>query len=244
MRFLVSSWSPGGIRTTWLLDDAHRHEQPTVDFEFSRCAIGLCFDTPMFGVVVGERILKARDRQDRYYIVLDEYESHLGQDLFKWVIRAKDQFRCETIFCPKSPQQVLESMRLTEGISFYRDNVSPQAAAKLWPSFVDFEMRAALRETETPDQSALHRDLEHFLTTTVINPSTGMEQLGADGQPVNKLQTPNNFNSSKVRAAIRQASDRPCTALWMAVNGLDRSTAWRYDDEEEYVHNADNPTGY
>lgn len=217
----------GGLKISWLAEENNRRSQPVLEMEFSRTVLGIHLqEGECFACVVGERLLSERlDLEPaRYWIVLDEAHSALLQELIGGLIRLKDQYRCHALYSVDQPLQLVESLRRTEGISYYREE-RPAVARALWPSFVSFDVRAGLNARPAPDENTLHRELEMWLKWEVRWPSSGQPVLGIDGQSVLQVQFPHDFTTAYTRAGIRQASLGPSTALWLALSGLERSRA-------------------
>ena len=231
-----------GLRLTWLADHP-KEGAPTLSLDFSRLVLGACLDPGFFVCVVGERRVEGVREQARYYIVLDEAETPQAQPLIDQMIQLKDRYRCRNVFCPSQPVQLVESMRRTEGLSYYRQE-NLWKAASMWPSFVDFDVKAGLYTVDRPDESTLHREIELFLQSDARFPDSGAVVKDLKGATLRQLMLPNEFECSNTRAGIRQGSLPACIAVWMAVSGLEKSpgTGRNVPSRPEQV--VDGVTGY
>ena len=233
-----------GLKLSWLPDQHDRRAQQVLELEFSRTALGVQLsERGCFACVVGERVLPERQGEVRYWIVLDEAEQPLAQSLFDDLIRLKDRYRCGVLYSQDKPLQLIESLRRQEGISYYKED-RPHIARVLWPSFVDFTVRCGLYARPLPEEETIHRELEMWLKWEARWSSSGTPLLGIDGQPVYRLQLPYDFTNQKIRAGVRQANLLPCAALWLALSGLERSTAKVGEKKEVHEWQPNPISGY
>ena len=229
------------LKCVWLLDEADRFNRDTLDMMFRRIVIGLSLESPLFCCVIGERVLDKKSGQERFFVVLDEYESLLPQEMINKCIELKDRYRCTTLFVPDSPIHLVQSVRETDGLTWYRDDNNLRAAKAIWPSFVDFEVRVALRETTQPDEKTLHRELEHFLTAAVVDTDTMLPISLDDNELLYRLYFPSEMPNDNTKAGVRQAKISPCLALWLAAKGLDRSQVPVTQEDMSYYEHMPNP---
>ena len=245
MQFVASIPLKNTIQCLWVRDEVTAHTQdPLWKMEFAQIAIGVSLETPYFGAVAGLRRIEKKRGTSQYAIILDEFEAPIAQDLAEWCISTKDRYAAPVLFCPSTPLTLCESLRATRGLTWYPEELTTTEAKQLWPHFFDKERTIGFRQVTAPDDETLHRDMEKWLTEEVTDPTTLRPLLGEDGQPINRLQLPENLPTSNCRAALRTATRSPALAAWMALSALEKTTFWSEEDDEEYEHQTTNPTGY
>lgn len=236
-------------------------DSPNVyELVLSRTALGVALeDKSCFAVVLGERILSLDRRTERerrrgggelplygrYFVVLDEAETTMPAEMVESLIALKDKYRVATVFGPDRPVHLVESVRQSEGLTYYLPEYQdPQLAKKQWKTFVDFDVRAGYYGKAVPDEHTVHRDVEFGLSSHAKDPKTGSTLLGRDGKPVPVLNLPVEMNNLKTRSGIRQAFFPACAALWYAYTGMSKSWVTPRSTESEYEHVGNSHTGY
>lgn len=232
MRLLISRPTDTGTEVIYGLSAAERQaftEAGAPDAEhftytFARIAIGVGFDEGNFGVVVGERVWWGdRSAHSRAYLVLDEFVGETPADLAQWLIGVKDRYLAQTIYCPNKPQQLVETIKRTEGLTHY-SHADPGVNRELFPSFVSTSTRAGLYEVAVPAGKVVEGDLETLLTTPVPDPVTSVNmRIGVGGSELMQLSLPDELNNRATRTAIRQGLTDQLVALWMGAMGLERT---------------------
>ena len=241
-RHLTTEAVDGGLRLVFLRPDAGAHErQPIFEYEVSRTAIGVSFSDGVQAVAVGERAFvhderSSKGRRDgapgrrsvsRMWIALDEAEGRQADAVFSQIVALKDRYLPRTVYCPARPAQLAESLRRTEGLSYYLVS-SPAAARGRWKSFRSFGTTAGVYASPEPDEETVHRDLEHWFTSVVIDPESAAVGKGEpiyarDGSESRQLTFPTDLNTKNTFAGFQQGRKGPCQALWYAVHGLSSS---------------------
>ncbi len=244
MIFVGARPSAGGITVSYYIEHEKKY-----DYEFSRIRIGMSFPDETdprrvigrgFVTVVGERLFQHKDKSERIFIPIDEDESPTTNDLIGKVIEFKDLYLCDSLYCPKSPQSIVEHMQRTEGLTHYRDRTLNEYR-KQWPNFVGKDHRCSILTTDL-DSAVMHRELETIRTTKAIDPKDGHEIIDSDFKPINRLIFPDGFNNKKTRSGLISSSEPVVTALWNVVRGLDRSFPITEEPESEF--SGDRTTGY
>lgn len=231
MKKLISRSIDDGVEVIYELSDEERAAVRDADqdarnftYHFSRTGLGVAFEKGLYGVVVGERTWWGdRNRQSRAYLILDEVEGDSPAAFFDELIRLKDEYLPQTLYCPDQPRGMLDSLRRMEGLTHYTQT-HPGANKELWPSFVSTATRAGVYESKQPSENAVLRDLEAYLTAPVLDPNTSQTmRVGLGGPPLTQLSLPEELNNRATRTAIRQGQPEPLVALWYGVSGLDRT---------------------
>ena len=223
----------GGLHIYWQLDEPIEGKA-LLDLEFNRTAIGVSWHDEYVAVVVGEKQIEHLRKTDRYWVVLDESKETIPQKLFENLVDLKDRYRTSVVYCANNPAMMVESLRQTEGISFYREERYPVADEK-WAHFVDFDHRAGIRQYPPPDEGTLHRDIERWLSTTPIHPETDKEIVDNAGEPLFKLQLPNDFPTQITQTGLQTANYAPCEAVWFALHGMELSVYMRTDNSKKDI---------
>lgn len=242
MRFLIASPTPEGTKLTWQHETGDKINDPFT-LEFRRVGIGLSLASPAFAVCVGERFYIHEERIERVYVILDEAEAAIPNQLFPKVIDWKDNYHANHLWVANQPVEHVEALRRLEGLTHYSVVGDP---GRRFPSFQHREHIARPQTLTVPDHETLHHDIEALLSTDAIDPHSGLPMVSMDPphDPIPRLLFPFDFNTLQTQAAIRQQREVACTALWMGVMGLERSNVVHQDNEEEHEHVGDNITGY
>ncbi len=201
----------------------------------TRAAIGVVFD-PAYAVVVLERDFD----EGRQFVVIDEEESVNAQGLFSKIIALKDRYLVPGVFCPND--LMADALRRQEGLTHYRNEPSRYLRYK-FPSFVDTATTATVRDMPVPEEHILTRDIDYFLSETVMNdgfpvllnkkPQKMLIILGSEGA---------NFHTHSAAQAI-QSHDVPILqAIHHAITGLNESPV--YIEEFHREHTGSRITGY
>ncbi len=261
MKHLATIPFADGLKINYLVPpNAPSQEGMIFNLEASRVGMGICIEADTcVAVVLAERFLEFDRRSERerrqgggeapyygrYFLVIDEAVTALPQELIDQMIRLKDQYRISNIYGPDRPVQLVDSLRQAEGLTFYRrEQVSTELSTRIWPSFVDYELRAGYAPRPVPDEQTVHRDLELGLSGHAKDPRNGGMLKGKDGEAVPLLNLPPEFNNLKTRSAIRQGSLAGCTALWHVFNGMNRSMVIPRNPLGEHEHVGNRVTGY
>jgi hypothetical protein len=246
MRHLATVPAADGLQILWLLDaPAPITGETCFELIFSRIVLGLAWGTGAHVVVVGERVFEYHDRRDRFYVVLDEQITPLPHQLLDELVRLKDQYRVTDLFLPEAPPDLAQSVRELEGLSHYREN-APNVARERWPTFLDFDLTAAIWPMPAPSEIMVHQQLEQLLQKQVIDPKTEQPMLDKEGMPLPKLLFPVDLPILATQAGLRQGSLVSCTALWLAALGLERSNLRPKlaPKEKAHVHKPNPYGGY
>lgn len=236
LRHLNTERREGKLRLQYYREDSTALDDPIFEYAVSRTAIGVSFAEGIHACVVGERqflhdersLREQRDggsgrvRMDRMFVALAEAHGTLAEEVFGEIVKLKDDYCAGVLFGPNKPIHLAESLRATEGLSYYATD-RPRVAEERWPSFRTFETRAGIYMSDRPDEETLHRDLEHFFTTPVRDPETNDPVLAKDQSQVNQLMLPTDFPTQSVFAGFQQGRTGPCESLWYAVRGLSKS---------------------
>lgn len=216
--------------------DAVVGEDPLFELELSRTAMGISFEDGIHVSIVGERTFvhderSLREQRDqgkgkvlleRMYISLADHHGNLAEEVFAECVNLKDMYRPRTLYSPDTPIYLIESMRLTDGLTHYQTTREFVAEEK-WQHFRSFDQRVGLFSEPLPDEATVHRDLEHFHTTAVRDPETSVAKSMGDGTEAMQLAFPTDLGAPTTLAAFRQGQLGPCMALWYAVRGLHNS---------------------
>jgi len=257
MKHLSTFPVANGLRLHYLLGKDHEGVFP---LDLGRTAIGLSLEEKAcFAVVMGERILSLDRRTERerrrgggemplygrYFVVLDEAETSMPQEMIGRLIELKDEYRAGTVYGPDRPVHLVESVRGTEGLTHYLPEYQDyRLAVAQWPTFVDFDIRAGYYGKAVPDEQTVHRDLEFGLSSHAKDPKTGKPLIGVDGKPIPVINLPVEMDNLKTRSGIRQAYMPSCTALWFVYMGMSKSWAIPRTTEMEHEHVGNSITGY
>lgn len=254
LRHLNTEQQDGRLRLQYLRSNVtNLTENPLFEYDVTRIAIGLSFIDGAHAAVVGERsfvfdtrsLRQQRDNEyfpgsvkiERMFVVLDEAHGNLAEDVFEALIALKDQYWAKTLYCANKPIHLAESLRKTDGLGWYSTR-NHLTARERWPTFRSFEHKIGVYMSPEPDEETVHRDLEHFFTTTVRNPETDKEITSKDGSAVFQLMFPTDFPAENLLAGFRQGTLSACQALWFVLHGLSSSrpsltSRPRRDREEE-----------
>lgn len=261
MKHLATIPFANGLKLNYLVPPSpHDQEGMIFTLEAARVCMGICIEADAaIAVVLAERLLEFDRRSERerrqgggevpyygrYFLVIDEAVTPLPQELIDHLIRLKDQYRVTNVYGPDRPAHLVDSIRQAEGLTFYRrEQVSSMLATRIWPSFVDYDLRAGYAPRPIPDEQTVHRDLELGLSGHAKEPRTGGILKGKDGAPVPLLNLPPEFNNLKTRSAIRQGALAGCTALWHVFTGMNRSMVIHRALQGEHEHVGNAVTGY
>lgn len=247
MIHIYSQPKADGVEVAWLRPASAGPER-VFSQVFLRVALGLALEPLPFAVVVGLIDKPERQGSARWYWVLDERTTEQPAVLWPELVNLKDQYRVAGLHGPDTPVELAESVRQQEGLSHYRPETRrrpPPALRAQWPSFVDYDLTCGIQLHPVPAPEAVLRELETWLHEDVLHPGTLLPVLGADLQPVPKLNLPGDLPTTETRAGLRQALDAPCLALWYAVRGLERTPAWSPPNKEpEQERRGNSVTGY
>ena len=246
MRHLATIPCAQGLQALWMLDQpAPITGEMNFELVFSRLAMGIGWQPGGHAVVGGERVFEYRDKKSTFYVVLDERQTPLPHTLLDILVELKDAYRIGDIFLPNAPADATRGVVDLEGLVYYRET-DPARAVATWPSFLDFELTAAVRPIEVPSEAVIHQDLERLLQEQVIDPKTDRPLVDMEGRPTPKLLFPVDLPILATQAGLRQGQLLPCTALWMAVLGLARSKSRTLASKKEptHVHQPNPHSGY
>lgn len=239
MQHLATYPMNGGLRCTWLPapDFTDRNSTRILELDFRRIVIGVNYEPrPMFAVVVAEREIT---KKSRLFVVLEDVEAPLPQQLFTALVSLKDRYRANLVIAPKGG--MAESLR-AEGLTHYAEDYPQAAGRRLWPTYQGSDLVAGLFLQDTPDKSRVDRDLEARLAALVTDPDTGLP-LKVEGREIPELYLPADFPNKSTRAGLRRSQPGPCTALWFATQHLSRS--YRPPAQTPAFQRQGNPlTGY
>lgn len=221
-----------------------------LELGFRRIVIGVCFD-PLFVVAVGERAFIWQDTVSTLYLPLEEIiETDIPAHAMRDLIGLKDRFRVRTIFCPHEPAASVEALQRLEGLTHYPAPRVESAAKTRWPSFVDFELTAGIRAVNLPDERTISNQLNEVMSAFAIDPRTDEPMIGADSLPIPRLMFLDDFQVYRTLQSVRTNAIGGVTALWLAVQGMERTAVRRPTREERELQRERllgghrNPTGY
>ena len=221
IHLLTDQSRSGAYRVYWKLDTPIEG-QDTLRLDFARVALGITWNEIALVVAVGERVIERPRGVDRYFVVLDEYEADRPQVAFDAAVDLKDRYKAAPLFAPHDPVLLVDSLRNTEGLTHYRTE-SYADAERRWPHFVDFDQTCGVYPLPTPDEQTLHRTLDRWLNTPVVDPASGDPLADTTGEPLFRLQVPVDFPTRTVRTGLQTAAVGPGQALYFAGTGLERS---------------------
>jgi len=219
----------------------------TICFEFARTVIGMVYPEPSkqggmthraYACMLAERTRPQIDddvEPIRYFVCLDEVDTHDVEAYYQNVIAMKDKYLCDTVFCPKSPRPSFEALRDLEGLSFYPNESAIHSRVR-YPGFVDHNTTASIQETDLPNDESVLATINAFLRKEVIDPYTRFPVLAAKHQSVYRLMLPDGANNRKAREALATKNMMPIRALWLAAQGLEASTSWQFDNITTSLH--------
>ena len=205
-----------------------------LELDFACTAIGVWLEPDPFLVVVGQRVYG----EERLYVVLAEYEDTDIHHFLNELVGFKDRYRAYSIYIGDTDH--VDLVRHQEGLTHYPEG-SPTALRSLYPSFSSVDLVARVT-TQQLEEEAAHHLIERKLATQVWDPRTQMPMVGKDGQPVQQLHFPVEFDNQRTQAGIRGADEAPCYALALVLRGLDRRIVLPV--EEEHEHQGHAVTGY
>jgi len=246
MRMIHTEVHPSkGWIVHWLAPNQDSTQIPIFDREFTRIVMGIALDDGPHAVVLGERRIIRAHRSAYYYMVLDEAQDHLSQNLFEKIIALKDRYKIPLICSPARPPDLVSALQSLEGLTHYTDD-NEHTAEVNWPTFHSFETLSVIRVQEAPEEIALHQALDEHVESDVIDPNTGGPLLDGDGQPVKRLHMPGDFNTQITAAGVRQAAIGVCTALLLAMEALwsTRNLKGRVNDKPREPRKTNPVTGY
>ena len=214
----------------WEQTGAALPKSRTLTLPFRRIALGGSFD-PLFVPVIGE----ALDTE------------HLNEWL-DVIVALKDRHRATAIYCPNEPKEMVNTLQRTEGVTRYAPPHIDQVARAAFPSFVSFDLIAAVVGRDVPAPEAVGAALNSWLGEPVIDPRTNTPMIGGDAQPVHKLCFLDDFPMFRTMHAVRTATPGGATACYLALGGLEQSSAManltsQPRDRAMPVPNR-NPSGY
>jgi hypothetical protein len=209
----------------WEQTGAALPKSRTLTLPFRRIALGVSFD-PLFVTVIGERTFTYDDRVSTVHIVLDEAldTEHLNEWL-DVIVALKDRHRATAIYCPNEPKEMVNTLQRTEGVTRYEPPHIDQVARAAFPSFVSFDLTAAVVGRDVPAPEAVGAALNSWLGEPVIDPRTNTPMIGGDAQPVHKLCFLDDFPMFRTMHAVRTATPGGATACYLALGGLEQSSA-------------------
>lgn len=203
-----------------------------LELTFRRTALGFCFD-PLYALVIGERAFTRGDTTTTIYVALDEaIDTDIPADAWKCAIDLKDRYRVSRAFCPSEPDQTVSMLRRLEGFSHYPAPRIEAAARTRWPFFSDFDLTCGLVPRELPPESTLTARVNELLTETATDPRTGSELIGSDGHSIPRILFLDDFPVHRTIQSVRTNALGGITALWLAIDGLQR-TAHRVRTEAD-----------
>lgn len=211
---------------------------------FTRIVLGIAFEDSISILCLGERVYNTPRGSYRVFIALEDFESPHGEEAVQGLIRLKDQYRCRQILCDSRPQHFIESLRNTEGLSWYGKDRGDPECERMWPSFVDKNTVGGVIECEIPDSKVMHRDIEAWIEVKPINPQTGKPFSISDNTPLPYVNFPLDLPVKRLQAAIRMGSDGMCRALWHCMMALRRLPRAVDNREPEFSRRGDDITGY
>jgi hypothetical protein len=246
LRHLATEPVQGGIRISWLVFKGPAYQE-VKQLEFARVVLGACLSDekePPICAAIGMRLVKKPNQPPiRYYVGLDEFQAPTAQELIEGMVVLKDRYLCPTLYVTSSPPLMVESLKRTEGLSFYRERIEWRAKER-WPGFVSFDTKCGIYAVDTPDPDTLHRELEFWLS----NPPNTIDTIGTivdeKGVPMSQLLLPYDTNTQLIQAAIRLGNYAPCLALWLAVRGLDRAALYQPEERDDFRHEPNPVSGY
>ena len=245
MQHLATYPIKNGLRCTWLPapDFASKDSTRVLGLDFARTVIGVAYEPrPLFTCVVAERVLPGGPGKTpvRLFVILEDAEESVPQNLFKKLIELKDKYRCSTVLAPKVP---LSDTLRDEGLTHYVEDYPEVLGRRQWPTYVDSDTVAGLFLQEVPDKTRIDREIEARLAKMVENPKTGLT-MQVEGKPVPELYVPADFPNKASRAGLRRSLQGPTTAIWYAVEFLSRSFRPPVKRNQEWERVGDQKTGY
>ena len=235
VQHLVSRELGSGIEMMFHVSDFEADE--TYQYYTSRNAIGVSFPARSrensseycFACVAGERIFESRGhngaKPERTYSILDERQANGLNELLTACIELKDKWIAHTVYCPSEPRALVESIRTTEGLTFYRKDRVEQECRKRWSSFVEMSCTAGINEMQVPGDESVHGDLDALLSVNAMDPDGDGPILDDAGQAVPRLYVFQELTTDKSWAGLQRGMGDPqvCKAIWLAVHGMDQS---------------------
>jgi hypothetical protein len=221
-----------------------------LDLQFRRTAIGMSFE-PLFVTVVGERAFRYEDAIATLYVVLDEaIDTDNLPQVLEQAVNFKDKYHVKSLFCPQEPESMAQALRHVDGLSHYNPPQLEAVARGRWPGFVDFELTTAISARALPNIDAITSQLNAILDSPTMSPRTKTPIIGADAQPLPRIMFFDDFPTFRTMQSVRTANPGGTTALYMAVNGLERSGVYEPTKEDREMEQArfdspnKNPAGY
>jgi len=212
----------GGIAVAWQ-SSGSLDSDAGFTLTFSRVVLGVSWDATLhYACVIGERLLETGAGLERYWVVLDEDANALAQPLFASLVSLKDRYYAALALAPDNPAAIVETLRRTDGLSRYTET-DYRRAERRWPTFVDFDVTCGVRTLAVPDEPAMSRDLERWLTEPLYSPATAEPLLDNVGQTLTRIVLPSTFPTSRLRQALEQAHVVPSQALWFALTHLEQA---------------------
>ena len=225
-----------GLRVTWLA------EAKPFPLEVSRTVLGITFPTLMEHTAFGYVCVAAERRWDeeKQFLIIDEAEAQNLFALTKEAIRLKDMYRAQTLYCPNSPPDDVNTLKRTEGLSFYKQESSIETRLR-FPSYISKQTTCAVRDVKLGEMT--HQGLETFLATELYHPESNMPILTKRRSVARKLVVVSDLQTNRARQGMQLGDPRICNALWLACDGLNKSgfVRRREDDGERTGSKA---TGY
>lgn len=211
---------------------------------FTRLVLGVAFGDSISILCLGERVYNTPRGNYRVFIALEDFESPHSEQAVQGLIRLKDQYRCRQIFCDSRPQHFVESLRNTEGLSWYGRDRSEADCERVWPSFVDKNTVGGVIECEMPDPKAMHRDIEAWIEAKPVNPQTGKPLITSNDIPLPAVNFPLDLPVKRLQAAIRMGTDGMCRAFWHCMMALRRPSNLEVNRATEFFRQGNYITGY
>ena len=217
-----------------------------LELPFRRIVMGMCFE-PMFVCVVGERWFEFEDRAESVFVILDEIiDTTVTAEVFRQSIELKDKYRVSHIFAPTQPGSLSETLRRTDGLTFYPEPHIDQVARQRWPTFADFDLIPGVTLREIPSKETLTSEVNDMLQSEAVDPKTQNPMRGNDGDAIPKLLFLDDMPMLRTLQSVRTGNLAGSLALWNAVKGLGSTSVRVSHDSEEHLEKGagNNITGY
>jgi|TARA_R110000751_G_scaffold291602_1_gene398581 hypothetical protein len=206
-----------------------------LEMGFRRIVMGMCFD-PMFVTVVAERWFEFEERSEAVFVILDEIiDTTVTSDVFKQMIELKDKYLVDHIFAPTQPGSFTETLRRTDGLTYYSEPKIEQVAGTRWPSFVNFDNVPRVTLRDIPSTETLTAELNDMLQSEAVDPKTQYAMRGNDGDAIPKLLFLDDMPMLRTLQSVRTGNMAGSLALWNAVKGMASSAVVLSVDQDEYM---------
>jgi hypothetical protein len=217
-----------------------------LELPFRRIVLGIAFE-PLFVTVVGERWFQheSTDETESIYVVLDEaLDTNVSAEMLRQCIELKDRYRVSRIFAPTVPGSLAETLRRQDGLTHYPSPHIDQVARQRWPSFADFELTPGVHLRDVPSEETINSELNDVLQTNALDPKTGLEMRGTDGEPIPRILFLDDMPMLRTLQSVRTGAMGGCLALWNALQGLQTTNVRTAPDNEDHAHVGNTITGY